>query len=151
MRHSPANPFVTAILLYVCYPLFTLSHDLYSLQVEMFVDNLWEQRKGGGGINLQLSNYPNCAACANKTTEMSLYYFPGTWMISTTHAFHLEAPGSHSGCKIIHFFPFRALQLLPRIYSGSYSRDPPELCEQTERTGIACCLFWHLAWIWGVK
>lgn len=42
MWHSPAHPFVTAVLLYVCYPLFTLSHDLHSFQVKMFVDDLEE-------------------------------------------------------------------------------------------------------------
>lgn len=42
MGHSPAYSFVTAVLLYVCYPLFTLSHDLHSFQVKMFVDDLQE-------------------------------------------------------------------------------------------------------------
>lgn len=42
MGHGPAYPLVTAVLLYVCYPLLTLSHDLHSFQVEMFVDDLQE-------------------------------------------------------------------------------------------------------------
>lgn len=42
MGHGPAHPFVTAVLLYVCYPLLTLSHDLHSFQVEVFVDDLQE-------------------------------------------------------------------------------------------------------------
>lgn len=42
MGHGPAYPFVTAVLLDVCYPLLTLSHDLHSLQVKMFVDDLQE-------------------------------------------------------------------------------------------------------------
>lgn len=42
MGHGPAYPFVTAVLLYVRYPLLTLSHDLHSFQVEMFVDDLQE-------------------------------------------------------------------------------------------------------------
>lgn len=40
MGHSPAYPFVAAVLLYVRYPLLTLSHDLHSFQVKMFVDDL---------------------------------------------------------------------------------------------------------------
>lgn len=42
MGHGPAYSFVTAVLLYVCYPLLTLSHDLHSFQVEVFVDDLQE-------------------------------------------------------------------------------------------------------------
>lgn len=42
MGHSPAYPFVAAVLLYVCYPLLTLRHDLHSFQVKMFVDDLQE-------------------------------------------------------------------------------------------------------------
>lgn len=42
MGHGPAYPFVTTVLLYVCYPLLTLSHDLHSFQVEVFVDDLQE-------------------------------------------------------------------------------------------------------------
>lgn len=42
MGHGPAYPFITAVLLYVCYPLLTLSHDLHSFQVEVFVDDLQE-------------------------------------------------------------------------------------------------------------
>lgn len=48
MGHSSAYPFVTAVLLYVCYPLLTLSHDLHSFQVKMFVDdlqeNIWDEK-----------------------------------------------------------------------------------------------------------
>lgn len=43
MGHGPAYPLVTAVLLYVCYPLLTLSHDLHSFQVKMFVDDLQEK------------------------------------------------------------------------------------------------------------
>lgn len=42
MGHSPAYPFVTAVLLNVRYPFLTLSHDLHSFQVEVFVDDLQE-------------------------------------------------------------------------------------------------------------
>lgn len=42
MGHGPAYPFVTAVLLYVCNPLLTLSHDLHSFQVEVLVDDLQE-------------------------------------------------------------------------------------------------------------
>ena len=38
--HGATDPLVTAILLDVSNPLFTLRHNLCSLQVEMFVDHL---------------------------------------------------------------------------------------------------------------
>lgn len=40
MGHGAANPLVTAVLLNVSDPLLTLTHDLCSLQVEVFVDHL---------------------------------------------------------------------------------------------------------------
>ena len=41
--HGAAHPLVAAVLLDVSDPLLTLRHDLYSLQVEMFVDHLQTQ------------------------------------------------------------------------------------------------------------
>lgn len=41
MGHGAAHSLVTAVLLDVCDPLLTLRHDLYPLQVEVFVDHLW--------------------------------------------------------------------------------------------------------------
>lgn len=40
VRHGAAHPFVAAVLLDVGDPLLTLTHDLRSLQVEVFVDHL---------------------------------------------------------------------------------------------------------------
>ena len=40
VRHSPAYPLITAVLLDVCNPLLALGHDLNSFQVKMFVYNL---------------------------------------------------------------------------------------------------------------
>lgn len=40
MGHGAAHPLITAVLLDVGDPLLTLTHDLCSLQVEVFVDHL---------------------------------------------------------------------------------------------------------------
>lgn len=40
MGHGAADPLVAAVLLDVSNPLFTLRHDLRSLQVEMLMDHL---------------------------------------------------------------------------------------------------------------
>ncbi len=40
MGHGAADPLVAAVLLDVSNPLLTLTHDLCSLQVEVFVDHL---------------------------------------------------------------------------------------------------------------
>lgn len=45
MGHGAADPLVTAVLLDVSDPLLTLTHDLCSLQVEVFVDHLQAQRQ----------------------------------------------------------------------------------------------------------
>lgn len=41
--HGAPDPLVTAVLLDVSDPVLTLSHDLCSLQVEMFMDHLQTQ------------------------------------------------------------------------------------------------------------
>lgn len=40
VRHGPANPLITAVLLDVSNPLLTLGHDLNSFQVKVFMYNL---------------------------------------------------------------------------------------------------------------
>jgi hypothetical protein len=57
VRHGPAHPLVTAVLLDVCNPLLTLGHELNSLQVKMFVYNLENKNNNRACLHIKKSKF----------------------------------------------------------------------------------------------